>query len=79
MIVKGDDPSALPTDDEGAVDESKMDESDIIGEVEPFPAGEDCDGTFTLAAGDYVVFCNTVDAEQGSHFDKKMYTTLTVT
>ena len=53
-----------------------------IGEVESFPAGETCDGTFELDAGDYTLICNLVEEEDGAmeaHLAEGMVTTLTVT
>ena len=54
VIVKADSIDALPLDDEGALDEESLPEGALIGEVEGFPAGETCDGTFALEAGRYV-------------------------
>lgn len=64
---------------EGAPDESAL---DVIGEVESFPAGETCEGTFELTAGDYVLFCALVEEEEDgtleSHYEEGMVTTFTV-
>ncbi len=80
VIVEGDDPEALPLDDEGAVDEAALAEGSFIGEIEVFPPGETCDGVFELAAGDYVLFCNIVEVEDGeveNHFELGMRTVFT--
>lgn len=64
---------------EGAPDESAL---DVIGEVESFPSGETCEGTFELTAGDYVLFCALVEEEEDgtveSHYEEGMVTTFTV-
>ena len=44
----------LPIKD-GAVDESKV---QVVGTVPPIDAGKTGDGTFTLAAGKYILICN---------------------
>jgi hypothetical protein len=80
VIVEGSDPAGLPTDDDGAVPEDDISDA-FVGEVEPFAAGTSCDGTFELAAGDYILFCNIVEEEDGetvSHFAEGMVTPLTV-
>ena len=82
VVVRGDDPSALPVE-EGKVQEDQLAEGAFIGEIEAFPAGEQCQGTFELAAGDYILLCNIVeelpDGSLESHFEMGMVTTLTVT
>jgi hypothetical protein len=67
---------------DGKVDEASLPAGTLIGEVEAFPAGESCEGTFELAAGNYVLFCNIVEETSGkveSHFEEGMHTTLAVT
>lgn len=81
VIVEGDDPGSLPVED-GQVQEDQLEEGAFIGEIEAFPAGETCEGTFTLPqAGSYVLFCNIVETEEDgaveSHFEEGMVTTLT--
>jgi plastocyanin len=82
VIVRGDDPTALPTDEDGAVDETQIPEEDFIGEIEEFPNGEQRSGTFDLEPGTYVLFCNITetldDGEVESHFANGMNTTLAV-
>lgn len=68
----------VPTDEEGALDEEALPEGAFIGEVEAFPGGEDCEGTFSLPAGSYLVLCNTVDLEAGAHYGQGMVTELNV-
>ncbi|MCZ7529961.1 MAG: hypothetical protein M5U31_06220 [Acidimicrobiia bacterium] len=75
---------SLPTADDGAVDEAAFSgDQELIGEVEAYPAGDACDGTFDMDPGDYVLFCNLVETEpdgtQVSHFAEGMATTFTVT
>ena len=81
-IVKGKSAEALPTTAEGAMDEDKLPEGALIGEIEPFASGELCKGVFTLAAGDYVLLCNIVETEPTgeveSHFKEGMHTPFTV-
>ena len=81
VVVEGDDPDALPLGENGAVDEEALPEGAFIGEIEAFPSGEICDGVFELAAGDYVLFCNIVEVEDGvveNHFELGMKTVFSV-
>jgi hypothetical protein len=82
VVVKGSDPAALPTDADGKVLEDKLPADAFIGEVEPFGGGTSCDGTFDLAAGNYVLFCNIVEKEEDgtmeSHYKEGMHTAFTV-
>lgn len=81
VVMAGDDPEALPTDEDGAVIEAEV-EDDIVGEIEDVPSKETRDGTFDLEPGSYILFCNIVDEEEDgeveSHFAEGMYTTVTV-
>ncbi|MFN2557581.1 MAG: hypothetical protein ABR592_12090 [Nitriliruptorales bacterium] len=75
------DPGALPVDQEGAVDEQQLPPDALIGEIEAFPARTNCQGTFELSPGEYVLFCNVVDrhgGEQHVHYRLGMHTKLTV-
>ncbi len=80
VIVKGDDPLALPTDADGAVDEEQIPEEDFIGEIAEFEAGKKKGKAFKLPAGNYVLFCNITEEEDNgetvSHFAEGMYTTI---
>jgi hypothetical protein len=67
VVVRADDPAALPLAADGTVDEEKLPEGAFVGEVEAFPAGQRCTGTFELPAGRYALFCNLlVTAADGS-------------
>ena len=79
VIVRG--PVAdLPLDDEGALAEDRLLGGALVGEIEPFPAGETCDGTFELTPGEYTLVCNVVEEEDGHvHLKEGMVTSFTVT
>jgi uncharacterized cupredoxin-like copper-binding protein len=80
VVVRGDDPGALPTKADGSVDESKIAKADQIGEVEDIKKGKTASKVFRLSPGSYILFCNVVDEEKDgttvSHFAEGMYTTL---
>jgi hypothetical protein len=83
VVVRGSDPDALPTDADGAVDETPIAEADKIGEIEDIASHTTAKTTFKLKAGKYIIFCNTVDEESDtgekvSHFAKGMVNTITV-
>lgn len=67
---------------DGQVDEEALPDGAFIGEIEGFPAGETCEGTFELAAGDYTLFCNIVETEEDgtleSHYEEGMVAEFTV-
>jgi hypothetical protein len=63
VVVRADDPAALPLAADGTVDEDKLPEGAFVGEIEPFPAKQHCTGTFQLAAGRYALFCNILETE----------------
>ncbi len=65
LVVVAGAPDSLPLDDAGALDESKLADGALIGEIEPFPAGETCAGAFELEAGDYTLLCNIVEDHEG--------------
>jgi plastocyanin len=78
-VVRADDPSTLPTTDDGAVDDEALGD-DLVGEIEPFAAGATCSGTFDLEPGTYVLLCNIVEegGDHEAHVAEGMTTTLTV-
>jgi hypothetical protein len=63
VVVRADDPAALPLAADGTVDEEKLPEGAFVGEIDPFPAKQHCTGTFRLAAGRYALFCNILETE----------------
>jgi uncharacterized cupredoxin-like copper-binding protein len=77
VIVKGVAPAGLPTASDGKVDEDKLPDGALIGEVEAFNPGVSCSGTFALTTGTYTLFCNIV-GDEGSHYKLGMVTTFTV-
>lgn len=82
VVVRGDDPEALPTDADGAVDEAQLAETDIIGEIEDIESKKTKKATFKLTPGKYILFCNIVEeeatGEKESHFAEGMVNTITV-
>jgi hypothetical protein len=79
VIVRGDDPTALPTKPDGSVNESKIPKARVVGEIEGIKPGKAATKVFKLAPGSYVLFCNIVDKTstgEVSHFAQGMYTTL---
>jgi uncharacterized cupredoxin-like copper-binding protein len=80
VVVRADSPDELTVED-GKVAEDALPDGALIGEIEPFPAGQTCERSFELAAGNYVLFCNIVEQEDGrleSHFENGMRTQLVV-
>jgi uncharacterized cupredoxin-like copper-binding protein len=72
------DPTALPTDENGAVVETG-EGIELIGEIEDIPVGETQSVTLDLEAGNYVLICNIFDEdEQEAHYQEGMRTTFTV-
>lgn len=72
---------ALPTDEDGAVDEDG-EGIEVMGEIEEFPVGETLSMTLELEAGSYVLICNLVELEDGeieAHYALGMRTPFTVT
>ncbi|MEW6475951.1 MAG: hypothetical protein AB1679_27150 [Actinomycetota bacterium] len=82
VFVKADNAESLPKDADGALDEEKLPEGALIGEIEAFPPGQVCSGAFNLAAGKYVMVCNVVhtepNGEKEAHFAEGMHAPLTV-
>lgn len=82
VIVKADKAESIPMDADGAADEAKLPEGAVIGEIEGFPGGQVCSGTFNLAAGNYVLLCNIVETEPNgekeAHFKEGMHTPFVV-
>jgi hypothetical protein len=81
VVVRAGTVDSLPLNDDEIVDEEGLPEGAFIGEVEAFPSGESCEGTFELEPADYVLFCNIVEHEEGeieNHFKLGMSTEFTV-
>ena len=82
VIVKGASADALPKDADGGLDEDKLAEGDLIGEIEPFAGGKVCSGVFKMAAGKYVLLCNITETEPNgekeSHLKEGMHVPFTV-
>jgi hypothetical protein len=82
VVVRADDPAALPKAADGTVDEGKLPAGAFIGEVEPFPAKQTCRGTFALTAGRYALFCNILETEadgtKENHYANGMRTSFEV-
>ena len=83
VIVKGDTAAeALPKDADGGMDEDKLPEGGLIGEIEPFAPASVCKGVFNLPAGKYVLLCNITETEPNgekeSHFKEGMHVPLVV-
>jgi hypothetical protein len=78
VVVRADDPAALPLGADGTVDEEKLPKGAFVGEIEAFPAGQHCTGTFALPAGRYVLFCNLLETEadgsKENHYANSMRT-----
>lgn len=79
VVVKTDlDPDALPTADDGSVDEEGTG-VEVIGEIEDIPVGETQTLTVDLEAGAYVLICNIYDLDEDeAHYEEGMRTAFTV-
>lgn len=62
VIVRAEDASSLPVKADGSVDEDRIPGSKKAGEIADLAAGKSATKTLDLSAGDYVAFCNIVDA-----------------
>jgi uncharacterized cupredoxin-like copper-binding protein len=80
VVIKTDlAPDALPTDENGAVDENGAG-IEVVDEVEEFAVGETKTLKVDLAAGKYVLICNVFDQEENeAHYSKGMRAAFTVT
>ena len=82
VVVKADDPAALPTDADGAVDEEQLEKGQAQGEVEDVATGTSKSVELKLTPGRYVVFCNIVedvDGTKASHSQEGHARVFTVT
>lgn len=72
VIVRTDDPETLPTGEAGGgLDEDRLPEGAIVGEIEAFAPGQLCRGNFALPAGTYALICR-------EHLGEGMVTVLSV-
>lgn len=72
----------LPLDDRGVLVEDRLPGGVLVGEIEPFAAGQTCELALELGAGDYLLVCNVVEGEGGvvkAHLPLGMVRSLTVT
>jgi uncharacterized cupredoxin-like copper-binding protein len=79
VVIKTDlAPDALPTDENGAVDEEGQG-MEVIDEIEDLPVGEVQSVTVDLDAGSYALICNIWDEEeQEAHYAMGMRSAFTV-
>lgn len=61
VLVRAASLADLPIKSDGSVDEDRIPESDKVGEIDHVKAGEKKSGTFDLAPGSYIAFCNIID------------------
>ena len=82
VVVKGDNAEGLPKDADGGLDEDKLPEGALIGEIEEFAPAQVCSAVFNMPAGKYVLLCNITETEptgeKESHFKEGMHTSLVV-
>jgi len=72
------DPTALPTDENGAVDEAGGG-IEVVDEVEDIPVGDTPTLTVDLESGSYVLICNIYDeSEKEAHYQEGMRVSFTV-
>lgn len=82
VVVRAENATALPVSQDGSMAEDQLRPGQLVGEIEEFPAGQDCTGVFELRPGSYVLLCNIVETENGmpeSHFEEGMFVQFTVT
>lgn len=81
-VTKGASIDDLPLAGDDTVDIPLLEEQgEFVGEVEAFPSGGECAGTFDLEPGRYVLFCNLVHEEEDgveNHFQEGMATEFVV-
>lgn len=78
VVAKTDlEPGALPTGDDGSVDEEEI---DVTGEVEELEPKKTDELKLGLESGTYVLFCDVVDENEaiGAHYKRGMRTSFTV-
>ncbi|MFN2494815.1 MAG: hypothetical protein ABR608_02735, partial [Pseudonocardiaceae bacterium] len=65
VVVRAENAAALPVGQDGSMAEDQLRPGQLIGEIEEFPAGQDCTAVFELEPGNYVLLCNVVETENG--------------
>jgi hypothetical protein len=82
VVVKGDNAEGLPKDADGGLDEDKLPDGGLIGEIEEFSPTQVCSAVFNMPAGKYVLLCNITETEPSgakeSHFKEGMHSSLVV-
>jgi hypothetical protein len=77
VVVRAESADALPTDDDGAVDEAQLPEDALIGEIEDIETDSSKSVKLDLDPGSYVLFCNVTEeldnGEIESHFAEGMH------
>lgn len=79
VVIRTDlDPNALPTDENGAVDEAG-EGIEVIDEVEEMEVGDSETLTVDLETGSYALICNIYDADEDeAHYSEGMRASFTV-
>lgn len=80
VVIRYDDASQLPVDQNGKVDESKLGDK-VIGEIEAFGPNQTCVGVFNLTPGRYALICNITEGagdKVESHYKLGMRAAFTV-
>lgn len=81
VVVRAASVAKLPKEKDGSMAEERLADNALAGEIEEFPTGERCAGTFELESGTYVLLCNLVEADTSGpivHLNKGMATTIEV-
>jgi hypothetical protein len=81
VVLRGEDPAALPTKPDGSVDEDQLGEDVEVGEIEGVKKKKSKSKTLNLSPpGKYILFCNIVEEEEDgtivSHFAEGMHTVI---
>jgi hypothetical protein len=79
VVVKGVAVEDLEIGEDGLDEEALPDGAEVLGEIEGFPGGETCAGSFELEPGDYSLVCNIVDEDGHAHAHEGMVTGMLIT
>lgn len=77
LVVKADSTSSLPLNADGSINEEKLGEANIPGEVADIEPGQTKSETLKLSTGKYLLICNRMDGTI-SHYQKGMVLPFTV-